>query len=343
MSVCKDKGLLKSKFRKRSNLHKPVLKNMALLITLLIISVFLSMSFFSGCNKKDNVLDSEHENLSKKEAPEEIPDELQEIEYNIEMIIGLLDGPAVGIQKEQGKEQTPPAQKAKKEEGDQNNTDKKEDKGGGDKNKDRDKDTDKEGSDTGSGEDVEQTDKDKKDPWKEIEPIINKMHYTWNSYMPQVVKKSIDKQILDNFSSTLNSLTDVIKTKDRFNTLLTANHLYSNIPEFFALYKTKYLPEVKRIRCYVREATLNAVDSNWSEAEIHINNLKSTWAILVNMLDIDNENIVSRLDFSIIELEKVILAKNQNLSDIKGRITLVNIEDVEKNVMSSLTQHNTTP
>ena len=156
------------------------------------------------------------------------------------------------------------------------------------------------------------------------------MHYQWNGYLPSATKKDANRQLIDNFDDALNALTSTSQTKDKNKTLLAANNLYSYIPDFYILYKTESSPEIKRIRYYARNVVLNSTTSNWDQAGKDIVSLKATWAIYKNTIDPKNQDLSSKLDYSIYELEKVVTEKNQSLTDIKGRIAISNTESLEK-------------
>jgi hypothetical protein len=138
--------------------------------------------------------------------------------------------------------------------------------------------------------------------------------------------------LLDNFGKALNNLTDSAAEKNRQNTLLNANYLYGYLPDFFLLYKSKSSPEIKRVRYYIRNSALNSVSSNWEQCDLNINSLKSSWSLYKNTLEAETQEMSSKLDFSIRELEKVINERNQHLIDIKARVALSNVDALEKAV-----------
>lgn len=150
--------------------------------------------------------------------------------------------------------------------------------------------------------------------------------------MPMAAKMGAGKNSIENFSSALNSLTSTSISKNRTNTLMASSYLYAYIPDFYALYKTQTSPEVKKLRHYTRNAMLNVMTGNWTQADTDMNNLKATWSLYKNALGKDQQEISGKLDFSVQELEKVIKEKNQPLSDIKGRVALANVEALEKSL-----------
>jgi len=137
--------------------------------------------------------------------------------------------------------------------------------------------------------------------------------------------------LIDGFSSTLNNLTNIIIDKNKTNTLMASSSLYSYIPQFYSLYRSEISPELKKIRYCTRNSMLNAMmTGNWEQAEYDLKTLQSIWSVFKNTLPEDMQESSSMLEFSIFEFEKVLLEKNQPLTDIKGRVTMSNIETLEK-------------
>ncbi|MDD4495731.1 MAG: hypothetical protein PHV32_15575 [Eubacteriales bacterium] len=168
------------------------------------------------------------------------------------------------------------------------------------------------------------------DVWVKADSSINRLHYQWNSYMPEAAKLGAGKDLLGNFSIALDSLTNTIIGKNKTNTLLAASLLYANIPDLYALHKKDSSPEIKRIRHYTRNAMLNAYTANWVQSATDLENLINTWSIYKNTVSPEQHDAAVRLDFSISELNRVLTEQNQPLCDIKGRIVLSNVRDMEK-------------
>jgi len=254
---------------------------------------------------------------------DKIPEDLKNIESSIEKIIKALEGPAVSIKDEKENDQQTQDKSSQSEEQESG----KENEEGKEENKDDQNSNEQKNSQDSSNQ---KSASEPKDPWKEISSIINKLHYQWNSYIPSASKKNASRNLIDNFDNSLNNLTSTIVTKDKNKTLLSANSLYLFIPDFYMLYKTPTSPEIKRIRYYIRNTVLNASISNWQQAGKDVGSLKSTWAIYKNTIDAKNQDLASKLDYSIYELEKVVNENNMHLTDIKGRIAMSNTESVEK-------------
>jgi len=148
--------------------------------------------------------------------------------------------------------------------------------------------------------------------------------------MPEIAEKGADMKLINNFADALNSLTTTALTKDTENTLTSANTLYSYIPDIYSLFKVKMSPEVKRMIYYTRSIILEASKDNWEQVKKDNDSLSKSWSFFKNTLNKEQEQISAKLDFSIYELSKVTDAKEKPLTDIKGRIVLSNIQEIEK-------------
>lgn len=324
-------------------------------ITRIIICKFLAlvMTFsilFCGCSRNSqNPQHSQNsqpqgQQLETQEEGDKVPEQLIKIESSIEKIIAALDGPAVETEEESDKSGT---QNEKKDKNIDESLDQSKDSENSNNKQKKDEEKQQEGNESKEqGKEQNKGEQDKPeelpkkedqslaqkqvDPWQKIDPIINSLHYQWNSYKPMAVKMNAGKDLTEGFSTALNSLTNTIIGKNKTNTLMAASYLYSYIPDFFMLYKTSSSPEIKRIRHYTRNAMLNGITGNWTQAESDLANLKSNWSLYRNILAREQKESSDKLEYSIAELEKVIKEKNQPLTDIKGRVALANIQALEK-------------
>lgn len=304
--------------------------------SILLIVLTASILLLCGCNRNQQSPESKAEQMKASEKSDKVPEDLENIENSIEKIIKALEGPAVTIkdEKEQGKDKASQSENQENE----GNEDKKSSQSKKSETEDSEENQDKQSENKNNQESKEQKDSEEsdskkaasKDPWQEISSTINNLHYQWNAYIPSATKKNAHKDLIDNFDDSLNNLTSNIVTKDKNKTLLAANSLYKFIPDFYMLYKTPSSPEIKRIRYYIRNAVLNASISNWEQSKKDIDDLKSSWTIYKNAIDQKNQELASKLDYSIYELEKVVNEKNMYLTDIKGRIAISNTESIEK-------------
>lgn len=273
-------------------------------LRIIIFCLLIPLLLVNGCSGKEN---------AKEEQFEKIPPPLEEIETSIEKIFNLLGGPS---KMEDIKDPDENQQKQAASGENNQNTDESQDQG---KNESQNNQNQKAGNE----------EPQKTDTWTLISKEIKTIHTQWNDYMPELVKKNSDKKMIDDFSKALNDLTEISSNKNRLDTLIASNILYSNIPLFYSQYKTKLSPEVKRIIYFTRNSVLNSQADRWTDAESDINNLKSSWEMFKNTLTEEQKDDSNKINLSIYELEKVIQEHNPELADLKGRITLQNIKEIE--------------
>ena len=283
-------------------------------IMLIIMLLFFTSLTVSGCGifKKDS-----NEQSKESEQNEKIPKPLTELETSLESIFRTLGAPATGNDKESSEQQ-------KNSEGQEGTEDKEGTK-------------DKEGTENkeGGGEEQQGQVQNKNEPWEQISQTLDQLHEQWNEYMPEAAEKSTDSKVIDNFSDSLNNLTNIITEQDKVKTLLAANNLHSSIPEFYSFYKTKHIGEIKRMVFYTRSCILYSQSEKWTEVDSYMEDLESSWTFLKSALAKEEVESVSKLDLSIYELKKVAEVKDSQLINIKGRLTIANIEELEKALKES--------
>jgi hypothetical protein len=297
---------------------------------IIIIATTILMLFLSACGQNSNTQQSEQQSGQSSGQGGKVPEQLTGIEENIEKIIKTLNGPAIELKEEKKQENT--------SKGSTNPNQQEQSKGS--QNKQEQSNQSAESQQTGTSQKSQQSEQSKgsqqsqpskpEDPMDKLTPIINKLHYQWNEYMPQAVEKGADKKLADGFSSALNSLTTTIIGKNSTNTLMAANYLYAYIPDFYSLYPGNSSSAIKRITYYTRNAILNSITANWAQADTDINSLKASWSLYKNVITKNQPDESIKLDYSISELEKVIKEHNQPLADIKGRVAISNIQAIEK-------------
>lgn len=298
------------------------------LIRLTLLSILLITTFLTGCGQSAQKKAPKQQSAQSEQESGKVPEQLKTIESSVEQIISTLNGPSAAVKEEKSGSGTGQGSSSGH---------------GGQSNKGQDSQQGQKGQQSGqssqqgeqSGQQGEQSGQQKQqsqqtDPWEKLTPIINDMHFKWNSYMPLIVKMGANKTLIDNFGNSLNSLTNSIISKNKTNTLLAASSLYGYIPDFYALSKSKTSPELKRIRHFTRNSIISSMTANWAQADSDIDNLKASWSLYKNALPKEQHENSKKLDFSVYELERVIKEKNQPLSDIKGRIALSNILSMEK-------------
>lgn len=291
-------------------------KKLSRFFFLIPLILFLIISS-SGCG---SLVGKPKEEAKPDEQMEEIPKQLGELDSTLEKIFITLDGPSINKREESGEGQDKQSQG--------NNDTQTSENSSSQEHEDQKKNTDQGKNNSESKED-NQTEKQKQDPWPRVSQDIEKLHLTWNEYLPAAATKGADKELLDRFSTALNDFSVEVKTKDRAKVLLAANRLYENIPELFALYKSKSLPGIKHLIYYTREIILNGTALEWEKAESNLEKLKSTWPMVKATLEKEEQ---LKLEHSITELEKVTKNKYRELITLKGKIVLQNLAALEKSL-----------
>lgn len=305
------------------------------LIKFISIMLVMMLTQFAACDKSSQKQNAQQQSTQSEQQSNKVPSDLTELENNIEIIVKTLDGPAVQVKEEtqQGKQGTSSGQEKQDTKKDQTGSKSKEE--GQDKQGDKSQQggqsgQQSQGQQQSQAPSTTQQPQQSQDPMGKIVPIINKMHYQWNNLMSVAVKKGAKKDLVNNFDNALNSLSNTVIGKNKTDTLMAASYLYAYIPDLYSLFETKASPEIKRIRHYLRNAILNSLTANWTQADLDIANLKSIWSLYKNALSKEHQDMVNKFDVSIYELEKVVKERNQHLIDIKGRVAFSNIEALEK-------------
>lgn len=285
-----------------------------------IMIITVCSTLFTGCSMLNKITGKDQKQQSQQ--TEKIPKELQDIETAIETIFATLKGPALSQQEESQGEQGAQQQSTngKDQQSGSNQSDK--------------STSSNQGGQSGQSGESSQT-QQASDPFKTVDQEVSKLHYLWNEYMPAANKKGARKEVIASFSNNLNALTETLQSKDTLKIMLANNSVYAAIPDFYALYDTQVPPEIKRILYQTRSCILYAQKNEWAKVASNMEDLKSSWALLKNTLEKEQQEDAAKLDLSIVELEKVIKEKNPELIDIKGKIALTNIDALYKKLESA--------
>ena len=288
------------------------------------LAIFIIASLLTACGKSGENPSPQQQSGDEKQEFETAPQKLKAIEANIEKIFKSLDGPFVTVEDEKKQDSS---QQGQQQESTQHQGPSQ---GSSQGNASNQTGQQSQGEQQNTGQQKKAPQPEIKDPWKDIEPIISNLHYQWNDFMPDAVKKGADPKITGNFSNALNILTNTVKSKDKIKTLTTANDLYGCVFDLYSIYRTEMSPEIKRMRYLIRNTILDSMTGNWEQAVKDAAGLNASWSLLKNTLGKEQQTDTVKLDFSILELEKVITEKNPALTDIKGRVALSNIQSIEK-------------
>jgi hypothetical protein len=287
-----------------------------------VAAVLLICLFLPGCAQKDQQQDAQLQALKKNQVQEMESEKLKAFEKDIEALFEELDGPGIKVD-----ESTSKKDKTEQEDEKQDQSEQKQDEQKQDDKKQSSNDQDKKDK-----KDDKQEEQKTPDKWANIDSIIRKLHFKWNELIPDLSKKGADIKLIDSFDNALNQLTTTISTKDENKVLTSANSLYSHIPDLYSIYRIKLTPETKRLIFHTRNIILESAKDNWEQVAKDSAAIEKIWSLFRNTLEDKQKKAGDKLNFSIYELKKVTAAKNKQLTDIKGRIVLENIRELQKSI-----------
>lgn len=312
-----------------------------------IIYIMLSVSAVTGCGSNKQQQGEQMQATGQNQTEEKEAEKLKKLESKLEDLFEIIGGPGVkmeepGSKKEsddnkqqettQQQEGQQNSQQSSTQQGTQQGTQQQGEKQGSQQEDTKKQDTEKQSTqqqDTKKQNTERQSTQQAPDKWSEADKIINGMHYMWNDLMPDIAKKGANMKLVDNFDNALNNLTTAITEKNTRKALSGANSLYSHIPDLYSLYRTKMSPEAKRLIYFIRNIILESANDNWKQVANDNESIEKSWQLFRNTLDKEQQKIGDKLDFSIYELKKVSEENNGQLTDIKGKIALNNIKELQ--------------
>ncbi len=278
------------------------------LLTVALLFVLPSIFIiFTGCSSEDK----KPERMNTEQTNPKTPKDLTEIEDSIEEIFKTLDK-----KNEESPEKSEVITKTTIETKDEQ--------------KETAEKTELESEKKVSQEIKKETPDDK--AWKSIDKKSEALHEKWNNLEPEAIKSGVDKNNIDGFSNALNSLTLHVEAKDQMSVLLAANQLYGVIPEFMNKFDDKVPPDLRRTVYYIREAKYNSLLNKWEDSKLNIENAKSHFTVVKGTLKKDSEKLGDKTEFSIKEMEKVVLMNNLTLAKIKSELVIDNLKKLKDDI-----------
>jgi len=107
------------------------------------------------------------------------------------------------------------------------------------------------------------------------------------------------------------------------------NNATKYIADFKELYKTNPPPDIERLKYFVRETNIKAVQGDWDGAERNAKEAKEAWDRAKTRVKKDDMDKATRLDMSVTDFNQVVASRDANLLKIKMDIIMNNIEDME--------------
>lgn len=269
------------------------------------ISLILIVLLLTGCKPENN---KTTEIQKKDKAPSSISDfsqGLQGILNEIEKIEKILDDSDIKMNEEKIK----------------NNTN-----------------SDKENNEEKEGEKQKKTSIEEKkqnkllEIWIEIDKNIEDIHNKWNLYGVEGMRKGIGLNPKDKLEEKLNLLTKAIEERDIINIYQYGSLTMLKLEPIFNLYKDEIKGNTNKIKYYIYQSYLNAMEGKSIKAQTLLEELDESLNQTRVKLEKDDEKIkiFDRLKLSIESMKIGLKENSPKIYRIKKEIIIRNINELEK-------------
>ncbi len=200
--------------------------------------------------------------------------------------------------------------------------------------------SDGEGSKQQSGqnaeEEQEQSPSVTQDTWSKITDTIKKIHQSWNEVEAKVVKEGLTTDVRDKFEKSLEELT--IKTNDKNieESVFAALEVYRYYPDMVDLFNSKIPAEFYRLKYEVMLIRAESGRLKWEQASAELPKLKAQWDILKKSEAIKDEDISTKTENSLNDLENAVEKQEACLVEIKSEIMMKNMDAIEQKLNGSM-------
>lgn len=311
---------------------------------LVIYILMLCMSIvFSGCPGKEQ--GEENNQTSQKEENKKDPSKLKELQGSIESMFAMLTGipekDLKSVQKEEEQKSKQQSQQGGEQSGQQGQSGSQQgEQEGGQQGEQSSQQNSQKQTSIGSQQKSKKAQKDGTNKsilettievdWEKALKDVQKIHLLWNEYMVQAAKYEVAKIYIDKFDSTLNQLTNLIIMRKKEEAAIKTNDLNFLLIDFWAVYDKKSSPELMKLKFLVRNIILYASAKKWDKAAENYNLAKNSLQTVRAVSKKEEQDKINSLDFSILEMEKVIKVKDYPLTRLKGKLVIDNINEIEK-------------
>lgn len=131
----------------------------------------------------------------------------------------------------------------------------------------------------------------------------------------------------------LKEIDPIIKDSQEDLTIINASiEITKYMPKFMQLFKSNVPPDLFKLKYYIRHLDVASKMIKWDVAAMDMENISQTWdSVLPTAIQIDPDMKV-QLDQSIKELKDVVASKNSNLTGIKTKVIMDDLEGLVKSI-----------
>ena len=175
--------------------------------------------------------------------------------------------------------------------------------------------------------------KDKIDEmWENTKKSVEEIHTKWNDYEIKALEMGAKNEDTVKFEDSLDSLTIAVEKKDSLESLHQANRMNYYMSVFFDPYKGNPDGEIMRLKYFVRQSHLFGLLNDWVKSEESIKMAENSVNTLRPKVKLDkkDENLMEKLNLSLLNMKSVVERKNVELLKIKRDIILENLEQLKE-------------
>ena len=165
--------------------------------------------------------------------------------------------------------------------------------------------------------------------WQKEFTSLKNIHTNWNSLMPEAVQAGMRIDARDQFEKALEQLTQEISKQKPKESLSAALMVYKNYADMAQIFTNSVPAELYQVKYEIMAAVYEASQKNWSTAEEHLPKIKEHWVYLSAQAKDVDAKVLSRTEFSVLDLEKAIQSKQMESVIIKGEIAMNNLKSLE--------------
>lgn len=185
---------------------------------------------------------------------------------------------------------------------------------------------------TNENEESIKSEKTKK-TWDKIDNTLEEVHYLWNIYEVEGIKKGGSSEKANQFNNSINKMTKAIENKDIMEIYDYASQGFLNLKPFLDLYTDDYKGEIAEIKYAIYQYYLEATNGNKSVALRVIRDKDENIQKIKSKIKDDDEEKNKNLDRVSYILKNLVNSLNEDskrLYMIKKDTAIENIKDLEE-------------
>ena len=182
------------------------------------------------------------------------------------------------------------------------------------------------GSKTGT---VSEASEESQQPWQMVDQMIQGLHQQWNALEPNIIKVGAKPELIAGFETQLEKLTKEAAGRRALPTLIEDNELYKFFADIEQLFEAQVPAEIHRLRYNLNAVLLQIKASDWAAVKLHLHELQEEWKYAQPRMAEADPALVSQFDYSLTDLKQVVIKEEGSLTEIKARICLNNLGELE--------------